>query len=117
MTVPDQVPTEPVVCFGKPGGGYALGYYTVDLPGPAQGAEATWHAERGWIFVALDHLGVGDSSQHDPERLSYTPVVAANQAAEAEVRQRLAAGTLVGGLGPIEGALTIGIGQSMGEAA
>jgi pimeloyl-ACP methyl ester carboxylesterase len=114
VTVPDQVPAEPVVCFGKPGGGYARGYYTVDLPGPAQGAQATWHAERGWIFVALDHLGVGDSSQHDPERLSYTPVVAANQAAEAEVRQRLASGTLVEGLGPIDGALTIGIGQSMG---
>ena len=80
-----------MVCFGKPGGGYARGYYTVDLPGPAAGAQADWHAQRGWIFVSVDHLGVGDSSLHDPERLSYTPVVAASQAAEADVLQRLAA--------------------------
>ena len=35
VTVPDELAPEPVVCFGKPGGGYARGYYTVDLPGPA----------------------------------------------------------------------------------
>ena len=96
VTVPDELASEPVVCFGKPGGGYARGYYTVDLPGPADGAQADWHAERGWIFVSVDHLGVGDSSLHDPERLSYTPVVAASQAAEADVLQKLAAGTLHG---------------------
>ena len=27
----------PIVCFAKPGGGYARGYYTVDLPGPGIG--------------------------------------------------------------------------------
>jgi alpha-beta hydrolase superfamily lysophospholipase len=114
VTVPDEVPPDPVVCFGKPGGGYARGYYTEDLPGPAQGAQATWHAQRGWVFVSVDHLGVGDSSQHDPERLSYTPVVAASQAAEADVLQKLAAGTLIEGLAKVERPLTIGLGQSMG---
>ena len=114
VTVPDEVPPDPVVCFGKPGGGYARGYYTEDLPGPAQGAQATWHAQRGWVFVSVDHLGVGGSSQHDPERLAYTPVVAASQAAEADVLQKLAAGTLVEGLAKVEHPLTIGLGQSMG---
>ncbi len=114
VTLPDEVPPDPVVCFGKPGGGYARGYYTEDLPGPAKGAQATWHAERGWVFVSVDHLGVGHSSLHDPERLSYTPVVAASQAAEADVLQKLAACTLIDGLAKIEDPLTIGIGQSMG---
>ena len=114
VTVPDEPRPEPVVCFAKPGGGYGRGYYTVDLPGPAHGAQADWHAARGWVFVSLDHLGVGDSSQHDAERLSYTPVVAASQAAEAVVREKLAAGTLLEGLPAIERPLTIGIGQSMG---
>src|SRR5690349_10251114 len=53
---------QPIVCFGKPGGGYSKDYYTLDLPGPAKGAQADWHASRGWIFVAVDHLGVGGSS-------------------------------------------------------
>ncbi len=116
VTVPDALGIDPVVCFGKPGGGYGRGYYTEDLPGPASGAQAAWHAERGWIFVSLDHLGVGDSSLHDSERLSYTPVVAASQAAEADVLQKLAAGTLIDGLPSVEHPVTIGIGQSMGGA-
>ena len=60
---------------------------------------------------------MGASSLHDPERLTFTPVIAASEAAETEVRQKLAAGTLIDGLGadrPIS--VTIGIGQSMGGA-
>ena len=114
VTAPAELPTEPVVCFAKPGGGYARGYYTADLPGPGSGSQAEWHTQRGWIFVSVDHLGVGESSQHDPERLSYTPVVAASEAAEAEVLEKLAAGTLFDYLPEVERPLTIGIGQSMG---
>jgi pimeloyl-ACP methyl ester carboxylesterase len=114
VTVPDALGTEPIVCFAKPGAGYSRRYFTEDLPGPASGAQADWHAERGWVFVSVDHLGVGDSSQHDSERLTYTPVAAASHAAEAEVLQRLAAGTLVDGLPKVERPVTIGIGQSMG---
>ena len=69
---PDEVPTDdPVVCFAKPGAGYSRGYFTEDLPGPGPGAgaQADWHAARGWIFVSVDHLGVGESSQHEPERV------------------------------------------------
>ncbi len=114
VTVPDEVAEDPVVCFAKPGAGYSRRYFTEDLPGPGRGAQAEWHARRGWIFVSVDHLGVGDSSQHDPLLLSYAPVAAAAEAAETEVRQKLAAGILVDGLAPVENPLTIGIGQSMG---
>ncbi len=116
VTAPDTLPEQPIVCFAKPGAGYSRGYYTDDLPGPGQGSQATWHAERGWVVVSVDHLGVGGSSLHVPERLSYKPVIAASEAAERVVRERLAAGTLLEGLAPVADAVTIGIGQSMGGA-
>jgi alpha-beta hydrolase superfamily lysophospholipase len=116
VTAPDVPPPAPVVCFAKPGAGYGRRYYTEDLPGPGSGSQAAWHAARGWIFVSVDHLGVGDSSLHDPEWLSFTPLIAAAHAAEREVLDWLAAGSLVDGLPPVADALTIGIGQSMGGA-
>lgn len=111
---PARLPASPVICFAKPGGGYSRGYYTIDLPGPAKGAQADWHAARGWIFVSVDHLGVGDSSLHDGARLTYVTLAAAAHAAEAEIIARLAAGTIAQGYPRIGDALKIGIGQSMG---
>ena len=112
---PATMPATPVVCFAKPGGGYSRGYYTIDLPGPARGAQADWHAARGWIFVSVDHLGVGDSStHHDGNRLDYTTVAAASHDAERQLLAQLAAGTLVDGFPPVTDPLTLGIGQSMG---
>ena len=104
----------PVVCFAKPGGGYARTYYTLDLPGPAQGAQANWHAERGWVFVSVDHLGVGESSQHGDGVLDFTAVAAANQSAEAQVLARLADGSLADDFPAVTEPLRLGIGQSMG---
>jgi hypothetical protein len=115
--VPDAgaLPERPVVCFAKPGGGYSRGYFTVDLPGPAKRAQADWHADRGWIFVSVDHLGVGDSTViDDAERLDYTTVAAGSQAAETDVLARIAAGTLIDGFPAIADPLRLGIGQSMG---
>ena len=98
LPAPEHLGPSPVVCFAKPGGGYSRHYYTVDLPGPARGAQAEWHAQRGWIFVSVDHLGVGDSSTgHDGNRLDFTTCAAAAEAAEAELLRRLAAGDLADG--------------------
>lgn len=114
IVLPDVPPRRPIICFAKPGGGYSRGYYTFDLPGPASGAQADWHVARGWIFVAIDHLGVGDSSLHAPELLTYAKVAAASAAAEAIVLERLAKGTLVPDYPAIVDPVMIGIGQSMG---
>jgi len=112
---PGLLPPAPVVCFAKPGGGYAKGYFTEDLPGPGQGAQADWHADRGWIFVSVDHLGVGASTViNDAGRLDYTTVAAANAAAEREVLRRLGDGSLAAGFPPVTRPLLLGIGQSMG---
>lgn len=116
VTLPDpaNIPTLPIVCFAKPGGGYSRGYYTIDLPGPTRGAQADWHAARGWIFVSVDHLGVGESSIHEAAKLDYTVTAAGNMAAETEVLRRLAEGTLAEGFPAIAEPVKIGIGQSMG---
>jgi alpha-beta hydrolase superfamily lysophospholipase len=107
--------SNPVVCFAKPGGGYSRGYFTVDLPGPGKGAQADWHAQRGWIFVSVDHLGVGESSTgHGPDKLDYTVVAAANQAAEQEVLLRLSEGSISENFPRVHDPLVLGIGQSMG---
>jgi len=109
------LPARPVVCFAKPGGGYSKGYFTTDLPGPGRGAQADWHARRGWVFVSVDHLGVGESTViDDAERLNYTNVTAASQAAERQVLARLGDGTLADGFPALAHPLTLGIGQSMG---
>jgi pimeloyl-ACP methyl ester carboxylesterase len=110
----DDLPARPVVCFAKPGGGYSKGYFTEELPGPARGAQAEWHARRGWIFVSVDHLGVGDSSLHEAVKLDFAPVAAASHLAEAEVLRRLADGSLADGYPRVQSPLRLGIGQSMG---
>jgi hypothetical protein len=106
----------PVVCFAKPGGGYARGYYTCELPGPARGAQAAWHAARGWIFVSLDTLGCGASSAHDPDALDFAAVSAAAAAAEQDIVLRLANGVLLAGYPPVHQPVRIGIGQSGGAS-
>ena len=111
---PARLPANPFVCFARPGASYSRGYYTCDLPGPGEGAQAAWHAERGWIFAALDTIGCGDASRHDPERLGFAAVAAAAVAAEQEILLRLANGVLAPGYPPVLQPVLVGIGQSMG---
>ena len=113
---PERLASPPVVCFAKAGAGFTRRYYTLDLPGPASGAQADWHTERGWVFVSVDHLGVGDSSQHDGARLDFTALPAAALAAEQQVLDRLLDGTLDANFPAVVEPTVIGIGQSMGGA-
>ena len=110
---PELLPPQPVVCFAKPGGGYSRGYYTCDLPGPASGAQADFHVARGWIFVAIDNLGGGDSAAA-AEHPGVTAPVSAAQAAESEILLRLANGLVEAGYPPVTQPVVIGIGQSTG---
>jgi pimeloyl-ACP methyl ester carboxylesterase len=82
-----------------PGGGYARGYF--DLPVP-DFSEAEFHAANGFTVLALDHLGVGDSTIVDRELSSLEAVAAATDAAVAWARSHASIGTV------------LGIGQSMG---
>lgn len=110
----DALAQAPLVCFAFPGGGYNRRYYSFDMPDGTGGGEAGYHAARGWIFIACDHLGFGDSTIPDDNLLDLDIVAAANDAAVREVMARVEAGTLAPGFPAIAGATRIGIGQSMG---
>jgi pimeloyl-ACP methyl ester carboxylesterase len=97
-----------------PGGGYSRGYWDIQWPGAESYSEAEYHAERGWVFVAVDHLGVGESTQPDPDALTYELLAAANAAATRSIVKGLREGSLVAGLPSLAISNTIGIGQSMG---
>jgi pimeloyl-ACP methyl ester carboxylesterase len=104
-----------VVAFGFPGGGYNRQYFDLDLPIDGNFSEARWHAARGWIYVACDHLAVGGSTKPaDLGTLTFETVAAANDATVRTVVARLEQGTLVDGLAPIPVATRLGFGQSMG---
>jgi alpha-beta hydrolase superfamily lysophospholipase len=117
VVLPDalRIGSRPVVAFGVPGAGYSKGYFLFDMPGSDFGGQAGYHADRqGWIFVASDHLGVGDSSVPDPSVSTLPAVLAAYKATIDHVLQLLAKGTLTPDLPPIADPLCIGMGQSMG---
>ncbi len=104
----------PVVCFAFPGAGYSRAYYSFDMPGSTGGGEAGWHADRGWVFVTVDHLGVGGSTVPEGNVLDYDNVPRANQHVVKTVMERLEAGTVADDMPPLVGATVLGFGQSMG---
>jgi pimeloyl-ACP methyl ester carboxylesterase len=103
-----------VVCFAFPGGGYCRRYFSFDMPDGSGGGEAGFHCERGWIFVACDHLGFGDSTIPEGNALDYENIARGNDATVKAVMHRLESGTLWAGYPRISGATKLGIGQSMG---
>ncbi len=104
----------PVVCFAFPGGGYCRRYFSFDMPGSSGGGQAGWHVDRGWIIVACDHLGFGDSTVPDGNALNYDNVALGNRATVEAVMAKLESGTLIDGYPAVLGATKLGIGQSMG---
>jgi pimeloyl-ACP methyl ester carboxylesterase len=111
---PEALGRTPVVCFAKPGGGYSRAYFTCELPGPGRGAQAAWHAGRGWVFVALDNLGTGESSRHEDDELSLPAIAQAAYLAEQEILLRLANGVAADGFPPVIQPVRLGIGHSLG---
>ncbi|MCW2547889.1 MAG: hypothetical protein JWN96_2349 [Mycobacterium sp.] len=111
--LPDGPAPVSVVAIGLPGGGYNRGYYDIKLQGRPGYSQAEYHTSRGWIFIACDPAGVGESSA--PRAPQTIRQVASVQAQVVRtVRERLAAGTLVEAQPPAASALLIGLGQSMG---
>jgi alpha-beta hydrolase superfamily lysophospholipase len=105
---PALLKSDAPVLVAMPGAGYNRRYF--DLPEPGY-SEAEHHVARGTIVVALDHLGVGDSSV-PPDVASLTAVAAANSAAVSEIVARLKTGALTAQ--PIVPSAVVGAGQSMG---
>lgn len=111
---PDGLRTPAVAIFAAPGGGYTRDYYDLRFAGHAGYSEAEQHTARGFIVVAYDHLGVGESTTSHLMRLTFENLAAANDAAVREIHRRLVAGEVDASLPALPGLVKIGVGQSMG---
>lgn len=111
---PHRLRNPSIVCFAKPAGSYSRAYFTDHLPGPLAEAQAEWHAKRGWIFVALDNPGTGDSSRHPMEALNLPAICAITHIAEQEILLRLANGVVSADFPPVIQPVRIGLGHSLG---
>jgi alpha-beta hydrolase superfamily lysophospholipase len=102
--------------FGYPGGGYNRHYFDLDLgqfDSRGSYSQARYHAAQGDVFVACDHVGVGDSDVPTGP-LGYEDVARINTAAAKKVISGLVDGSLHPDIGPISPRATIGCGQSFG---
>ena len=104
----------PVVIFASPGGGYTRHYYDIRTPARDDYSQAEAHVRHGFIVVAYDHLGVGDSSCEHLGDYTLAELAAANDAAVQHVAELLRQGTLSDTLPALPNLVCIGIGQSMG---
>lgn len=111
--VADSPSDSPTVWFGYPGGGFGRRYYDIQkMPGYSQ---AEFHTSAGDVFVACDHLAVGESSMPpDILALTYEQIAAANHATADEILGRLREGALDPSVSPLEVGTAVGMGQSMG---
>ena len=114
VIVPDQLRADgATVVFGFPGGGYNRLYYDLQISGHSQYSQAEHHVRNGFVFVACDHVGVGDSDV-PVNALDYAAVARANNATATAILDQLRAGSLDPGLAPLVVSVAIGIGQSFG---
>lgn len=106
-------PTPLLLCL--PGGSYTKAYWHLEVEGYPGYSFAEHMAARGLAVIALDHIGVGDSSRHgSASQLTPDVVAAINSVALAEVVARLRDGNASESLGPLEVGPIIGVGHSMG---
>jgi pimeloyl-ACP methyl ester carboxylesterase len=114
--LPDQPDRNgrPLIIFASPGGGYTQHYFNMSFPGRTGYSEAEFHTARGIIFVAMDHLGVGESSTEIMDLLTVEMIADGNDAFVRSVLAQLADGTLADGWPAVADPFVVGIGQSMG---
>lgn len=103
----------PLVWFAWPGGGYNQHYYDLQLQGRSGYSQAEFHAARGSIFVACDHIGIGDSAI-PAGAFNHSDIARTSAAAARKVIAGLADGTLVEALPPLPGLFPVATGQSYG---
>ncbi|HEY6868536.1 MAG TPA: alpha/beta fold hydrolase [Novosphingobium sp.] len=103
-----------VVLFISPGGGYTRQYFDMHFPGHEGYSEAEYHTGRGIVVVAIDHLGVGESSTELGDSLTIEQGADADTAFVREVLDRLREGRIAEGVPAIPHPFVVGAGQSMG---
>jgi alpha-beta hydrolase superfamily lysophospholipase len=109
----DEQDLRVLVCW--PGGSYGRDYWNIHLPGRDGYSFAEHMTARGFVVIAADPLGVGDSGRpEDGTVCTYDALADAAHGAVQLVRDRLTDGTLVAHLPPIAAPRILGVGHSMG---
>jgi hypothetical protein len=114
LFVPDRLGPNPTVLFCEHGGsGVTKHYWHLEVPGHPGYSFAEYFAERGFVVVATDDLGAGESSRpEDSWSLTSYETAQANRGVALHVRDRLRAGELEGL--PAVDPLLIGISHGRG---
>lgn len=111
---PAHLGKQTVAVFALPGGGYSRNYFDL-RPSTGEGySQAEFHLDRGRIFVAIDHLGVGDSTTHGLDVMRIEDIADANAAAVASIAGQIRSGALAEGYPQLPRLRLVGVGQSMG---
>jgi pimeloyl-ACP methyl ester carboxylesterase len=98
-----------------PGGSYSKRYYHLEIAGHSGYSMGQSLADQGHVVLALDPLGVGDSTHPEPEGgLTAAEIARASDLAVRQAVSRLRNGTLIPGMGPQPQVLCVGVGHSMG---
>jgi pimeloyl-ACP methyl ester carboxylesterase len=110
---PTDQPRVVLCCLA--GGRCTTSYFDLDVEGQGNYSMAEHLAAQGFVVVAIDHLGVGESSAVD-DLFLVTPDVAssANHHAFGELLARLRAGSLTNELSAVPSSVAVGVGHSMG---
>jgi alpha-beta hydrolase superfamily lysophospholipase len=116
LFVPEILAEPPTVIFCEHGGsGVTKKYWHMEIEGHPGYSFAEYFAARGYIVVATDDLGVGESSRPADSWLVTSLVTAqANRGVVDHVVERLAQGELADGLPPCEAPLLIGLSHGRG---
>lgn len=111
---PAALPDRPVAIFASPGGGYSRRYFDMRFAGHEGYSEAEWHVARGTIYVAVDHVGVGESTIPDLSRITYQTFAATHDSCVRQLVGQLRSGALAEGFPAVANLFVVGMGQSMG---
>lgn len=112
-----SIQTSPVILVCFPGGSFTKAYYHLKVPGypPDAYSFARYMAGRGALVVALEHLGVGESTwPPDGTALTVELTVQASAAVTTQVRASWSDGSLAGSEACGKQAMLVGVGHSLG---
>jgi len=113
--LPEDPSLAPAILVCLAGGLYDKHYWHMEIPGHPGYSFGEHMAEAGYIVVAVDHLGVGESTDPVASGVVGLELLATGDAEVVrQVRSRAAAGTLVEDLPPVQ-LPVVGVGHSMGS--
>ena len=111
---PAALGDRPVAIFAAPGGGYSRAYFDLCFDDHAGYSEAEYHAARGMIHVAVDHVGVGESNVPDLSAITFQTLAATHDDCVRQISALLTEGGLDPDFPPCPSLFKVGMGQSMG---